>query len=99
MEEPTFAKLSSMHFYAWQKGLKTGMYYLRSKAATDPIKFTLSQKHQQKFVANKAMNEATVSATTTEAPPAPVAMSALDVSQVQGKVCSIDNPDCEACSA
>lgn len=49
MENPTFAKLSSMHFYAWKKGLKTGMYYLRSKAAVDPIKFTLSQKHQNKF--------------------------------------------------
>ncbi|MEM9992229.1 MAG: ribonucleoside-diphosphate reductase subunit alpha, partial [Bacteroidota bacterium] len=40
VENPNFGKLSSMHFYAWQKGLKTGMYYLRSKAATDPIKFT-----------------------------------------------------------
>ena len=47
---PNFGKLTSMHFYAWQKGLKTGMYYLRSKAAVDPIKFTLSDKHQQKFV-------------------------------------------------
>lgn len=43
-------KLSSMHFYAWKKGLKTGMYYLRTKSAVDPIKFTLSDKHQQKFV-------------------------------------------------
>lgn len=50
VENPTFAKLTSMHFYAWKKGLKTGMYYLRSKAAVDPIKFTLSAKHQQKFV-------------------------------------------------
>jgi ribonucleoside-diphosphate reductase alpha chain len=51
VEAPTFAKLSSMHFYAWQKGLKTGMYYLRTKAAADPIKFTLSDKHQRKFTA------------------------------------------------
>ncbi len=50
VENPNFGKLSSMHFYAWKKGLKTGMYYLRSKAAVDPIKFTLSAKHQQKFV-------------------------------------------------
>ncbi len=50
MENATMAKLSSMHFYAWQKGLKTGMYYLRSKAAVDPIKFTLSEKHQRKYV-------------------------------------------------
>ena len=100
MEAPTYAKLSSMHFYAWQKGLKTGMYYLRSKAAVDPIKFTLSKKHQQKFVANKVMSEASVSATIEMAPPPPVpAMSALDIEDVQGKICSIDNPDCEACSA
>ncbi len=98
MEAPTFAKLSSMHFYAWQKGLKTGMYYLRSKAATDPIKFTLSQKHQQKFVANAKMDNPVVSATIPAEKPVPT-MSALDVEQVSGKVCSIDNPDCEACSA
>lgn len=50
VENPNFGKLSSMHFYGWKKGLKTGMYYLRSKAAVDPIKFTLSEKHQKKFV-------------------------------------------------
>ncbi len=50
IENPNFGKLTSMHFYAWQKGLKTGMYYLRSKAAVDPIKFTLSAKHQKKYV-------------------------------------------------
>jgi ribonucleoside-diphosphate reductase alpha subunit len=43
MVEPNYAKLSSMHFYAWKKGLKTGMYYLRTKAATDAIKFTVDQ--------------------------------------------------------
>jgi len=94
MEAPTFAKLSSMHFYAWQKGLKTGMYYLRSKAATDPIKFTLSGKHQQKFVANKVTNEAVVKV-EKEAPQ----MSALEPEQYQGKICSLDDPTCEACSA
>lgn len=47
VENANYSKLSSMHFYAWQKGLKTGMYYLRSKAAVDPIKFTLSDKHQR----------------------------------------------------
>lgn len=47
VENPNFGKLSSMHFYGWEKGLKTGMYYLRSKAAVDPIKFTLDNKYQQ----------------------------------------------------
>ena len=54
VENPNFGKLSSMHFYGWQKGLKTGMYYLRSKAAVDPIKFTLSQKHQNKLGAEES---------------------------------------------
>lgn len=44
MEGATMAKLTSMHFYAWQNGLKTGMYYLRTKSAVDAIKFTLKQE-------------------------------------------------------
>lgn len=43
MQDPNFGKLTSMHFYAWKKGLKTGMYYLRSQAATSAIKFTLDK--------------------------------------------------------
>ena len=49
IQEPNFGKLTSMHFYAWKKGLKTGMYYLRTKAAADAIKFTV-QKQQAKTV-------------------------------------------------
>merc|ERR1711991_1272713 len=41
MVDATTAKSSSMHFHAWQLGLKTGMYYLRTKAAADAIKFTV----------------------------------------------------------
>ena len=41
LESPTVAKVSSMHFYAWKSGLKTGMYYLRSKAKARPIQFSL----------------------------------------------------------
>lgn len=44
MEDPDFKKLSSMHFYAWSKGLKTGMYYLRSKPKAAAQKFTLDPK-------------------------------------------------------
>ena len=47
MENPNFAKLTSMHFHAWRKGLKTGMYYLRTKAARDAIKFTLERAASQ----------------------------------------------------
>jgi ribonucleoside-diphosphate reductase alpha chain len=41
MQDANFGKLTSMHFYAWEKGLKTGMYYLRTKSAADAIKFTV----------------------------------------------------------
>ena len=43
MTDPTYAKLTSMHFYAWKKGLKTGMYYLRTKGAAQAIQFTVDQ--------------------------------------------------------
>jgi ribonucleoside-diphosphate reductase alpha chain len=47
MQDATFAKLTSMHFYAWKSGLKTGMYYLRTKSAVDAIKFTLSNEKKE----------------------------------------------------
>lgn len=58
VENASIAKLSSMHFYSWGLGLKTGIYYLRTKAATDAIKFTLSEEYQKKYIneANKDKN-------------------------------------------
>jgi len=50
MEGATMAKLTSMHFYAWKSGLKTGMYYLRTKSAVDAIKFTLDKKAKEETV-------------------------------------------------
>jgi ribonucleoside-diphosphate reductase alpha chain len=57
IQEPNFGKLTSMHFYAWKKGLKTGMYYLRAKAAVDAIKFTVQKKQPQEIAipASKAV--------------------------------------------
>jgi ribonucleotide reductase alpha subunit len=55
MTDATTAKLSSMHFHGWQLGLKTGMYYLRTKAATDAIKFTVDvEKVRRASVQNSA---------------------------------------------
>lgn len=51
MENANFKKMSSMHFYGWKSGLKTGMYYLRTKAATDAIKFTVEKKYKEAPVA------------------------------------------------
>lgn len=44
VQNPNFGKLTSMHFHAWKRGLKTGMYYLRTKAAADAIKFTVQKQ-------------------------------------------------------
>merc|ERR1711937_411860 len=68
MIDATTAKLSSMHFHGWQLGLKTGMYYLRTKAATDAIKFTVDVDKVKK-------------ATSAPALPANQAPSALQAEQ------------------
>jgi len=84
-----FAKLSSMHFYAWKKGLKTGMYYLRTKSAVDAIKFTVENSYVQQANGNEA-KAALVSATDKIA--SEVALAEIS--------CSIDNPDdCIACGS
>ena len=62
MENANFAKLTSMHFYAWKSGLKTAMYYLRTKSAVDAIKFTLKQENKKEPVA--AVADTAVEATT-----------------------------------
>merc|ERR1719384_2607272 len=46
--EPNSSKLTSMHFYAWKKGLKTGMYYLRTRPKADAIQFTVDQEQLMK---------------------------------------------------
>ena len=52
IQDANFAKLTSMHFYAWKKGLKTGMYYLRTKSAADAIKFTVEQSYLKQPATN-----------------------------------------------
>ncbi len=65
IDKPNFAKLTSMHFYAWKKGLKTGMYYLRTKAAAEAIKFTI-EKEQVAFMpgSKETFSAPGISATT-----------------------------------
>ncbi|TAF74665.1 MAG: ribonucleoside-diphosphate reductase subunit alpha [Bacteroidetes bacterium] len=50
MTEPNFGKMTSMHFYAWKKGLKTGMYYLRTTAAADAVKFTVEKQAEPALI-------------------------------------------------
>lgn len=105
MESPNYGKLTSMHFYAWQKGLKTGMYYLRSRAAVDPIKFTLSEKHQKTYLSEKRtgiQHDAYIGAEVSELHETspeyrsgrlaePVVMTAPDVQSFQeGAVCTME---------
>ena len=56
MAEPNTAKLTSMHFYSWKKGLKTGMYYLRTRPRAEAIQFTVDQGALMKA---RSGNEAT----------------------------------------
>ncbi len=98
MEEANFGKLTSMHFYAWKKGLKTGMYYLRTRAASDPVQFTVSKQAEPQLepamavVAEKELNYAQYA----EEHAKPVAPRD-NRSDMQ---CSLDDPEgCEACGA
>lgn len=61
MEAPNFGKLTSLHFFAWQKGMKTGMYYLRSRAAAEAIKFTVDTAALKALELREA-NEADIAA-------------------------------------
>ncbi|CAI8450258.1 MAG: Ribonucleoside-diphosphate reductase 1 subunit alpha [Cryomorphaceae bacterium] len=109
MESPNMGKLTSMHFYAWKKGLKTGMYYLRSKPASSAIKFTVKKNAQTDMspgVSGSASSE-TVDApvSTNEAPAASdvearvqaqkaaIASMSEEVTAEEKIACSIDNPD------
>ena len=71
MEGATTAKLTSMHFYAWKSGLKTGMYYLRTKSAVDAIKFTLDNKKKKKPVKKRIKTDVAISASAPKPAPNP----------------------------
>ena len=58
MGDPNYGKLTSMHFYGWKKGLKTGMYYLRTRPAVDAIKFTVDQTALAKDLEQEAEDDA-----------------------------------------
>jgi ribonucleoside-diphosphate reductase alpha chain len=105
---PNFGKLTSMHFYAWKKGLKTGMYYLRSTAAADAIKFTLDKTamDQPAAVAVEASTEGMVAEPALQPIVVSDAQQTLKYesnSYEQNRAdmaCSLDNPDaCEACGS
>ncbi|OXB03957.1 ribonucleoside-diphosphate reductase subunit alpha [Flavobacterium pectinovorum] len=84
MQDANYSKLTSMHFYAWQSGLKTGMYYLRTKSAVDAIKFTLNNDKKEEVP--------TLVAETEE-------ISVEDYKAMLLKAQAADPEDCEMCGS
>ena len=95
MEGATYAKLTSMHFYAWQSGLKTGMYYLRTKAAVDAIKFTLNKDKKEEPIAIKEEAQAV----TMEVVAEPAPMSAEEYRAMIELAKNAGPEDCEMCGS
>ena len=92
--EPNFAKLSSMHFYGWQAGLKTGMYYLRTKAAASAIQFTVDKTKLKKANENTEANTTGID-TTDE-----LKEAAKKEYQEAALMCSLQNKDdCLMCGS
>ena len=90
LQDANFGKMTSMHFYAWKKGLKTGMYYLRTKAATDAIKFTVEKEKQAQPKPEAVPVAQGQQGTLTQA----------QLDQQAAVQCSLDDPDgCEMCGS
>ena len=106
---PNFGKLTSMHFHAWKKGLKTGMYYLRSTAAADAIKFTIDKGAMQQPAAEVNATDVNIMEPIIDQSVLSEAQQSLQYNQspvadydqkMSDMACSLDNPDaCEACGS
>ena len=98
MEGATMAKLTSMHFYAWKSGLKTGMYYLRTKSAVDAIKFTLDKKKANEPVAAVATTK--VKATqSSENPVVAEPLTPGELKDMLAKSKENEDDDCLMCGS
>jgi ribonucleoside-diphosphate reductase alpha chain len=100
VQDANFAKLSSMHFYGWKAGLKTGMYYLRTKAAADAIKFTAdaaAAKEAPEVLGNEDILVLERQQQMSADRQAILEAEALKAAEIS---CSLDNPEgCEACGS
>ena len=85
MQDANYSKLTSMHFYAWQSGLKTGMYYLRTKAAVDAIKFTLNNDKKEQTAPSLVQETESI--------------SVEDYKAMLLKAQAADPEDCEMCGS
>ena len=101
MEGATMAKLTSMHFYGWKSGLKTGMYYLRTKSAVDAIKFTLDNKAKAKVPemepAEKVAVATGIKSESTSVPVEP--LSPEELKQMLSQAKESEDDDCLMCGS
>lgn len=88
VDTPTTAKLTSMHFYAWKKGLKTGMYYLRTQAATQAVQFTVEKQ---------VANDITPVIPTQSATVGQNDVDSIESDVITGPVCTMEE-GCITCS-
>ena len=105
MDNANFGKLTSLHFYGWKKGLKTGMYYLRTRAAADAIKFTVDQTALKARSANENKapgSDEKVAVVKAEKVPEKTAekTAAEREAELAKMVCSLENKDdCVMCGS
>ncbi|MGY8923158.1 MAG: ribonucleoside-diphosphate reductase subunit alpha [Flavobacteriales bacterium] len=102
MEGATMAKLTSMHFYGWKSGLKTGMYYLRTKSAVDAIKFTLDTKPKSEVPKVEKSVGAVVTTAEVKPAKAPVPLEPLspqELKQMLAQAKEGEDDDCLMCGS
>jgi len=95
MENANMAKLTSMHFYAWKSGLKTGMYYLRTKSAVDAIKFTLKKEVKKEPTAVVAETKVEATSAVSNKPMTPQELRELLTKSQNGD----PDDDCLMCGS
>ena len=100
MEGATMAKLTSMHFYGWKSGLKTGMYYLRTKSAVDAIKFTLDNKSKENTSKVEVAPNIKTTQSNNESTPIPVEpLSPQELKQMLSQAKDSEDDDCLMCGS
>lgn len=104
MSDPNYGKLTSLHFHAWKQGLKTGMYYLRTRAAADAIKFTVDQEALQRRRSERQLKSVSSGELAKETKSVKKSFAEMEAEmerekQMAAMVCSLENKEaCLMCS-
>lgn len=99
MENANFSKLTSMHFYAWKSGLKTGMYYLRTKSAVDAIKFTLTKADKKQEIPAESSEAIKESSTSEPVTPEGTSLSPDELRALIAESKEAEGDDCLMCGS